>query len=63
MLLYPSIPQLLHHVSSRYRLVNVVAHRARAISEEAEEKGLELEEKPVSMAVREVAEGKLDYLA
>ena len=63
MLLYPSIPQLLKHVNSRYRLVNVVAHRARTISEEAEEKGVELEEKPVSMAVRELAEGKLDYLA
>ena len=50
---------LLRHINSRYELVNVVAHRARQISSEAEESGIPLDDKPVSMAIREAAEGKL----
>jgi DNA-directed RNA polymerase subunit omega len=37
----------------------VVAQRARQISEEAEAFNEELPEKPVTLAIREVAEGKL----
>lgn len=59
MLLYPTMPQLLDKVNSRYLLVNVIAKRAREISSEAEESGEHLEEKPVSMAVKEIAEGKI----
>jgi DNA-directed RNA polymerase subunit omega len=51
--------KLLKQIPSRYQLVNVVAHRARAISLEAEEQGIPLEDKPVSIAIREVAEGKV----
>ena len=40
-------------------LVNVVAQRARQIAQEAEEFQEELTEKPVTLAIREVAEGKL----
>jgi DNA-directed RNA polymerase subunit omega len=40
-------------------LVNVVAQRARKISDLAEETGTALDDKPVSMAIREVAEGKV----
>jgi DNA-directed RNA polymerase subunit omega len=50
---------MLKHVQSRYLLVNVVAQRARQISEEAEAFNEELPEKPVTLAIREVAEGKL----
>jgi DNA-directed RNA polymerase subunit omega len=50
---------MLKNVSSRYLLVNVVAHRARQIAAEAEEFQEELPEKPVTMAIWEVAEGKL----
>jgi DNA-directed RNA polymerase subunit omega len=50
---------MLKHVQSRYLLVNVVAQRARQISEEAEAFNEELTEKPVTLAIREVAEGKL----
>jgi DNA-directed RNA polymerase subunit omega len=39
--------------------VNVVAHRARQIALEAETFQEELTEKPVTLAIREVAEGKL----
>ncbi len=59
MMLYPPMNQLLEQVPSRYMLVNVVAQRARQIANEAEENQTSLEEKPVSMAVREVAEGKV----
>ena len=36
-MLYPPMSELLTHINSRYLLVNVVAHRARQISIEAEE--------------------------
>ena len=35
-MLYPPMSELLHHIDSRYLLVNVVAHRERQISIEAE---------------------------
>ena len=58
-MLYPPIADLLENVDGRYLLVNVVAKRARQIAEEANEFGEELPEKPVTLAIREVAEGKL----
>ena len=58
-MLYPPGADLLKKVSSRYLLVNVVAQRARAIAVEAEEAQETLTEKPVTLAIREVAEGKL----
>ena len=60
MMLYPAMKDLLQKVPSRYQLVNVVAHRARQIAREAEITGEPLDDKPVSIAIREVAEGKLD---
>lgn len=58
-MLYPPIAELLQHVESRYLLVNVVARRARQISIEAEINQEPLMEKPVTLAIREVADGKL----
>ena len=58
-MLYPPVADLLKDVESRYLLVNVVAQRARQIAEEAEEFQEELPEKPVTLAIWEVAEGKL----
>ena len=58
-MLYPPMAELLKHVDSRYLLVNVVARRARQLSIEAEQENYKLEEKPVTLAIREVAEGKL----
>jgi len=60
MMLYPAMKDLLKKVPSRYQLVNVVAHRARQIASEAEMAGEPLDDKPVSIAIREVAEGRLD---
>ena len=58
-MLYPPVADMLKNVDSRYLLVNVVAHRARQIAQEAEVLQEELPEKPVTLAIREVAAGKL----
>lgn len=59
MMLYPSLPELLKNVNSRYLLVNVIAKRAREISAEAEEAEEPLDEKAVSLAIKEIAAGKV----
>ena len=59
MMLYPAMSKLNSYIPNRYMLVNVVARRARQIAEEAENTGLRLEEKPVTLAIHEVADGKL----
>ena len=58
-MLYPAMSELLKNVNSRYLLVNVIARRARQISIEAEMNHESLEDKPVTIAIREVADGKL----
>ena len=58
-MLYPPVADLLKNVDSRDLLVNVVAHRARQIAVEAEAFQEELPEKPVTLAIQEVADGKL----
>lgn len=58
-MLYPAMSELLKHIDSRYLMVNVVARRARQISIESEMFHEPLSDKPVTIAIREVAEGKL----
>ena len=58
-MLYPPVADLLKNVDSRYLLVKVVAHRARQLAAEAEAFQEELPEKPVTLAIQEVADGKL----
>ncbi len=58
-MLYPPVADMLKYVDSRYLLVNVVAHRARQIASEAMELDEDLPEKPVTLAIREVAAGEL----
>ena len=60
MMLYPAMNKLTSYVPNRYMLVNVVARRARQIADMADETGEHLDDKPVTMAIHEVAEGKLD---
>ncbi len=60
MMLYPAMNKLTSYIPNRYMLVNVVARRARQIAETAEEAGEHLTEKPVTLAIHEVADGKLD---
>ena len=58
-MLYPPVADMLKNVESRYLLVNVVASRARVISDEAEALQEDLTEKPVTLAIKEVADGAL----
>ena len=58
-MLYPAMSELLKHIDSRYLMVNVVARRACQISIESETFHIPLSDKPVTLAIREVAEGKL----
>ena len=60
MMLYPAMTKLNEYIPNRYMMVNVVARRARQIALEAEENGEILEEKPVTMAINEVAERLFD---
>lgn len=59
MMLYPPMSELVDKVGSRYLLVNLVARRARDISQRAEEEGESLDRKPISTAIDEVYSGKL----
>ena len=59
MMLYPAMTKLTEHIPNRYMMVNVVARRARQIAQEAEVNGEPLEEKPVTLAIHEVADGLL----
>ena len=58
MTLYP-MDKMLKNMESRYLLVNVVAHRARQISAEAEREEISLTEKPVTIALDEALAGEL----
>ena len=59
-MIYPAMSKLTARVPNRYMLVNVVARRARQIAEIAEEDGVRLDEKSVTLAIDEVALGKID---
>ena len=59
MMLYPAMSKLSERVPNRYLLVNVVARRARQIAEAADEANEPLDEKPVTSALNEVADGKI----
>ena len=54
-MLNPSIGKLINVYESRYQLVLDVAKYARHISEQAEEKGEILVEKPVNIALNKLA--------
>lgn len=63
MMLYPAMNKLTANVPNRYLLVNVVARRARQIADEAEAAGEKLIEKPVTLSIHEVADGKISINA
>ncbi|MCI9119787.1 MAG: DNA-directed RNA polymerase subunit omega [Flavonifractor sp.] len=60
MMLEPPMNELLDQVPSRYMLVNVVAQRARQIASASEDSGIPLTEKPVTLAIHEVAAGEVE---
>ena len=57
-MLYPAMNKLTQYIPNRYMMVNVVARRARQIAAEAEVTGQQLDEKPVTLAIDEVAQGQ-----
>lgn len=63
MMLYPAMSKLNSYIPNRYMLVNVVARRARQIAQEAEDNGEKMDVKPVTLAIHEVADGKLSAAA
>ena len=54
----PDLSGVLSNHLSRYSLVRATAKRAREISEEAEDSGIILVEKPVSIAIDEIVNGE-----
>lgn len=54
----PDLSSVLSNHLSRYSLVRATANRARQIAEEATEENIILVEKPVSIAIDEIIEGK-----
>ena len=63
MMLEPPMNQLLKQVPSRYMQVNVEAQRARQVASVAVFAGIPLDDNPVTIAIREVAEGKVELNA
>ena len=58
----PDLRRVLANNTSRYSLVTAVAKRAREISSEAQENGEILNEKPVSIALDEIINGKFEVV-
>lgn len=57
-MLRPAVNEILKNGQSYYSLVIAVAKRARQIAQEAEDEHIVLMEKPVKIAVNELAAGK-----
>lgn len=55
-MLYPSIKTLLEATDSRYSLVIAVSKRARQIAKRTEDLGEILKDKPVKIAINEIAQ-------
>ncbi|MBS7390395.1 MAG: DNA-directed RNA polymerase subunit omega [Ruminococcus sp.] len=62
MVFNPNLAKVLSNHLSRYSLVIATAKRAREISEEAEANGEILTEKPVSLALEEIVQGKIKVI-
>mgnify|MGYP001110259967 CR=1 FL=1 len=63
MMLYPAMNKLTANIPNRYLLVNVVARRARQIAQAEEKAEEKTDVKPVTLAIQEVADGKLSVTA
>ena len=64
MMIKPGITELSRYVDSRYTLVSMAANRARMVSEEQNNAEVydPKAEKPVTVAVNEIAKGKVGYV-
>lgn len=61
-MLNPTMGELKEQINNRYLLVNVAAQRARAISKTAEETEESLDNKPVTIALHEIADGEVEIV-
>ena len=59
MMLYPAIGDLEKVTHSRYALVTVTAKRARQLLEISENNKIPLTDKPVKLAINDIATGKV----
>jgi len=57
----PSLDDLMEKVDSRYTLVVVTAKRARTLTERGSSKADEASSKPVTTALKEIAQNKIRY--
>lgn len=58
-MLDPSMSELKARINNRYLLVNVTARLAREISQKAEDEEISLDNKPVTIALHEIADGEV----
>ena len=58
----PDLRNVLKNKTSRYSLVTAVAKRAREIAGDAQENGEILNDKPVSLALDEIINGKYEIV-
>lgn len=59
-MLNPPMKTLIEKAGNRYLLVNLAAKRARDIAIDAEMQGEIIDEKPVKLALDEIADGTID---
>ncbi|WP_206812894.1 DNA-directed RNA polymerase subunit omega [Paradesulfitobacterium ferrireducens] len=57
----PSLDVLMDQVDSKYTLVVVTAKRARSFMEDGNSEGVNKGIKPVSLALEDIAQGKIRY--
>lgn len=62
MMIYPTLKHLLEQVDSKYTLVVAVSKRARQIVDGQPKLTKAASNKPVTVAVNEIAEGKISYV-
>lgn len=55
-MLNPAIGKLINNTDNRYKLVNQIAKKARTIADEAQEKEEIIIEKPVTIAINQMAD-------
>jgi DNA-directed RNA polymerase subunit omega len=61
-MIYPTLKELLEKVESKYTLVVAVSKRARQLVEGQPKLTKTTSNKPVTVAINEIAEGKLTYV-
>lgn len=61
-MIYPTLKELLEKVDSKYTLVVAVSKRARQIVEGQPKLTKTASNKPVTVAINEIAEGRLTYV-